>query len=378
MPERKNQHYVPQHFLKGWATDNVVNVLPLSEGEIFPNSIRKVCSRDYFYGNPPRVETELGKLEGHQHSPIKKLRNGADIGDLSGHEVKLLLSFITTQRSRTEAEREDIRSAEEFMRDAVKDDMDHDRYEGSVIWDSDLTEEEMEDTMVDASLLGTHHYIITQGIFGYTGIQDLEAVMLCNVTEREFIISDTPMVLDNPRYKPRYGAVPAGIGNRGLKIYCPIDQNRIVLLYDPQIYRFKSNSRRQVLIKDPDVVDQINLTQFHNAENAVISRSSSEDYIQGLHSRIDEVRRREEITMPLETESMETVEVEKTPAYQAPKISPDITGCTTMTHLRYYKRRPSCQAPKGQNLARRIFNEVGFPDAALIYAIRFFEEQLEL
>ncbi|WP_349253564.1 DUF4238 domain-containing protein [Halobacterium salinarum] len=34
MPERKNQHYVPQHFLKGWATDNVVNVLPLSEGEI--------------------------------------------------------------------------------------------------------------------------------------------------------------------------------------------------------------------------------------------------------------------------------------------------------------------------------------------------------
>ncbi|MDL0121033.1 hypothetical protein PNQ29_15035 [Halobacterium salinarum] len=158
----------------------------------------------------------------------------------------------------------------------------------------------------------------------------------------------------------------------------PINQNRILLLYDQQIYRFKSNSRRQVLIKDPDIVDQINLTQFHNAENAVISSSSSEDYIQGLHKRIDEVRRREEITMPLETESMETVEVEKTPAYQAPKISPDIPGRTTMTHLRYDKRRPSCQAPTVQNLARRIFNEVGFPDAALIYAIRFFEEQLEL
>jgi hypothetical protein len=83
MAERKNQHYVPQHFLKGWATDSVVDVLPLSEGKIFPNSIRKVCSRDYFYGNPPSVETELGKLEGHQNSPIKKLRNGTDIPELS-------------------------------------------------------------------------------------------------------------------------------------------------------------------------------------------------------------------------------------------------------------------------------------------------------
>lgn len=378
MPERKNQHYVPQHYLKGWATDNVVDILPLSEAEIFPNSIRKVCSRDYFYGNPPSVETEFGKLEGHHHEAIKKLRNGTDITELSGQDIKLLLSFITTQRSRTQAEREDIRSGEEFMRDAVRDDMEHDRYDDRITWTSDLTEEEKEETIVDASLLSTHHYIITLGIFGYFGIQDLEGVMLCNVTDQEFIISDTPIVLDNPRYKPRYGTVPAGLGNRGLQIYCPIDQNRILLLYDPAVYRFKSNSRKQVLVKDPDVIDQVNLTQFHNAENAVISGSSTEDYIQGLHSRSDEVRRRGEITMPLETESMETEHVDKTPPYQAPKISPDLSGCTTMTHLRYTKRRPPCQAPKGQKLVHRIYNEIGLPDAALIYAIRLFEEHLNL
>jgi len=378
MVERKNQHYVPQHYLKAWAIDNVVNVLPLSESETFPNSIRKVCSRDYFYGNPPKVEAELNQLESHHHKSLKNLRNGSDLTQLSPQKVQLLLSFITTQRSRTKATREDIHSGEEFLRDAVKDDMESDRYENTITWTSDLNEEEKEETIVNASLLGTHHYIIALGIFAYIGISDLEGVMLYNVTENEFIISDAPVVLDNPRYKPRYGTVPAGLGNRGLQIYCPIDPNRILLLYDAQVYQFDSNSKKQILIKSSDIVDNINLMQFHNAENIVIFSSNTDDYILSLYDRIDEVRRREEITVPLEAENMETVEVDEVPAYQAPKISPDLPNCTVMTYLPYKQRRPTCQAQKGQNVVRRIFNENGFSDLSLIYTIRFLHDQFDL
>lgn len=378
MVEQKNQHYVPQHYLRAWATDEKLNVLPLSSGETFRETTRSVCSRNYFYGNPPTVETELANLDGHHANPVRELRRGDELTDLSDQYVKLLLSFITTQRSRTKATKEDIRGGEKFLRDAVKDDMEADRYRDRITWTSDLNEKEKEDTLVDATLLGTHHHIITLGIFGYIGIGDLQGVMLCNVTDREFIISDTPVVFDNPRYKPEYGTVPAGLGNRGLQIFCPISPNRVLFLYDPQVYRFDPNSKKQVLIKSPDVVDELNLLQFHNAENIVMFDSSTEDYIQNLHDRIDEARRREEITIPLETEVMEREKLDNVPAYQAPKISPSLPNCTTMTHLSYERRRPSCQAQKCQNLIHRIFNEVGSPDVAIIYGIRFFEEQLAL
>ena len=55
--------------------------------------------------------------------------------------------------------KEDINTGEEFLRDAVKDDMEAERYEEFIEWTSDLSEEEKEDTIVETSLLGTHYYI---------------------------------------------------------------------------------------------------------------------------------------------------------------------------------------------------------------------------
>ncbi|RKS75148.1 uncharacterized protein DUF4238 [Haloarcula quadrata] len=374
MPERKNQHYVPKHYLRAWADNERINVFPLSKGESFPDNTSSICSRSYFYGNPPIVEDELQHVDGDHASSVRELRNN-NLSDLSPRQIKLLLSFITTQRSRTKATKKDIRAGEDFLRDAIRDDLKHDRYENLITWDPELTPEEREDTMVDASLLGTHHYVIGLGIFGYHVIKDLEAVMLCNLTEQEFVTSDVPIVFDNPRYKPYYGTV-AGLSNRGVQIYCPISPDQLLLLYDPQIYNIRSNHKQQTLIKNPDVVNQFNLTQFHNAENTVLFHNSTKDYIQDLHSRIDEVRRRQQITVPMATEEMEMVEVEKTPPYQLPKISPDIPGSNTVESFNYTKERPTSEPWEGRNLVRKMFSEAKSRDIGLIYTIRVFREHL--
>lgn len=285
----------------------------------------------------------------------------------------MLLSFITTQRSRTRAAKEDIRSGEEFLKTAVEDDFAADLYENRLNWESDFTQEQKAKTIVDASLLGTHYYIIALGLFGYIGIQDLNGVLLCNLTDTDFIISDAPIVLDNPRYKPQYGAVPAGLANRGLQIFCPISPRRVLLLYDQQVYNFNYNSRRQILLKDSEIIDQVNLLQFHNAQDVVLFSDNDEEYMQELHDNMDEVRRREEITMPLETESMETEYVDKIPAYQAPKISPDLPDYTIMTYLEFAKERPKHRA-EGREIVHRIFDKHGYPDKSLLAGIDLFEE----
>lgn len=377
MSRPKNHHYVPRHFLRAWDLEDKLNVLHLESEGVFQEDISKVCSRNYFYGNPPTVETEISNLEGYQARPLNTLRDGSNLTDLSDEEIRLLLSFVTTQRSRTKAMKEDINTGEEFLRDAVRDDMEADRYEEFIEWTSDLSEEEKEDTIVEASLLGTHYYIISLGIFAYIGIQDLDAVMIRNVTDRDFIVCDAPVVHDNPRYKAFRGLVLAALGNRGLQLFCPVDRNRMLLLYDPEVYQLESNSRRQVLIKSPEVVDQLNLLQLHNAEEIVMSRPGSEQYVLELYDRIEEVRRRKEITETIETELGDNVEVDKVPPYQVPKLSPELPGYSLRDRLSYKKKRPRSQAPKSQRVVHRIFNEAGAPDLALICAIRFFEELLE-
>lgn len=374
MSKRKNQHY-----LRAWATDEKLNVLPLSAETAFSEDTASVCSRNYFYGNPPVVEDELANLDGHHAHPFRELRNGKDLIDLSQQRIDLLLSFITTQRTRSKATKEDIRQGEEYLRDAVEDDMEAGRHEDKVEWKTDLDEEEKKEKMVNAHLLGIHHSLIALGIFSYFGIKDLQGVMLRNVTDREFIISDTPMVLDIPQYKHQLGLIPAGMGNRGLQIYCPVDQNRILLLYDPQIYRFDCNSKRQVLIKDLSVVDEVNLLQFHNAQSIVMFNDSREDYILNLKNRIDEVRQRKEITTTRETESTGEFELEEAPAYQVPKLSPDLPNCKTMNGVEYVQRRPNCQIEIGRQVVYSIFNEAGWAsDVAIIYTIRKLEKLLGL
>ncbi|WP_152039937.1 DUF4238 domain-containing protein [Salinigranum salinum] len=375
----KNHHYVPQHYLRAWTTDKITNVLPIAGESTHPQNIDSICSRTYLYGNPPNVEMELGNVDEYHSRALRDLRRGTDLLDLSDQHRQLLLSFVTTQRARTKSTRDHINSGEETLREAFQDDVEARRYEELIDWKSNLTEEEKEEVLVDASLLGNHHFLIAQGLFGFLAIGDLHAVLLCNVTDQEFIISDAPMVHDIPQYKQSHGLVPAGLANRGLQIFCPIDRHRMMLLYDPLVYSFNSNSKRQVLIKSPDVVDQLNLLQFHNADSVVVFHSSSEEYIQNLHDRMDEYRRRQERTITLETEEGEEFDIHQTPPYQVPKRSPNLPHCTTMTHLPYVQQRTSTRAQEGQNLVRSVFSNAGWgSDIALIQCVRQLEQLLNL
>lgn len=47
MPEHKNQHYVPQHYLKGWAEDRKISVYRIDDGAVpVKTSIDNICSED--------------------------------------------------------------------------------------------------------------------------------------------------------------------------------------------------------------------------------------------------------------------------------------------------------------------------------------------
>lgn len=130
MPEHKNQHYVPQHYLKGWAEDRKISVYRIDDGAVpVKTSIDNICSEDYLYGTEIHVEEELSKLESLHQEPLAKLRNDSNLPDLSRRETLLLLSFIGSQRARHRRVRADIDAGDEILREEFHEDMEDGVYD---------------------------------------------------------------------------------------------------------------------------------------------------------------------------------------------------------------------------------------------------------
>jgi len=186
MSEPVNHHFVPRHYLRPWATDGTAQVYVFEAGESYPNSLRKICSRDYFHGNP-EVEKELAKIEGEHERVLKKVRDDADISKLNESEIALLRSFIAFQRNRTRAMKEEIwETGEEIIRDALREDFE----EASLVLDE---EEAYIDGLTDAYIQSVHYFLIIHGLFGHIILGDLGMAVLCNQTDTPFVTCDVPI-----------------------------------------------------------------------------------------------------------------------------------------------------------------------------------------
>lgn len=377
MVDRKNQHYVPQFYLDAWAVDKKVSTLVLEIRKTFNQSRTEVCARNYLYGGPA-VEAELADLEGYHSWPIKELQRDSSLIDFSDTYLKLLYSFITTQRFRTKSVKSDIESAEEFLKEGVKKDLDNAKWENKIEWETEMTDEEKKKQLVDGHLIGIHHQLLVRAIFGFIGLSDLEAVILRNVTDKEFVVSDAPVVHDNPRFKQIRGPGTIGLGNQGLQIFCPLGPSQILLLYDPWIYNFNYNSKRQVLVDDSEVIDELNLLQYHNADSIIMFRDCNKEYIFGLLERMDEARQREKRTEELDTENGLSFEQEYAPHQQAPSISPRLPDYTVYSNTSFKNRRSSSNIERQIQVSNKVLQKAVFSDVSVIYAIRLLQELLDL
>jgi|GEM_PF-3549417 len=375
MPEHKNQHYVPQHFLRGWSVDGQISVYHIEDGPIpVKESIKHACSEDYLYGNPTHVEEKLGELESLHQKPLGRLRDGGTLPDIDLERRRLLLSFVATQRARSLLTRQDIDSGEHVIRDAIKDDLEDDVFDERIEWHDDFTIDEKEDRLTDASLRSIHMNLIIKCMFGHLFLGDLEGVILRNVADEQFVVSDVRIVLDNPRFKQSQQKVLTGFSEAGLQIFCPIDPARVLLLYDPSVYSFDSNSRQHLLLKSQEVVNEVNLLQFHNSDSIVMHHSCSKEYLNNLAERMSKFRSRQKVTQTMEPEDGEKKEVKKVPPHQVPAKSPDIPGCKTY-YTEYTNERYNSHPQYMREIVHKIKKKAdGFPDVGAIVAIEIIKE----
>ena len=271
MVKYRNQHYVPESYLEGWATNTRIPLLHLPTGREHSEPISDVCSRNYFYSQTNFLEIRLGKLESAHAAAFDKLRKGDDIRDLSRHNRRLLHSFVFTQRHRTKVMLDEIKEfGREFWRDYVDESAE----------DVEAPPDELaeyQDARFEHHMMGVHQQMMAYGILSPFMIGDLEIDLFHNETDVGFLTSDAPVILANPRFRKQFDMRYAGLDNRGLQVYCPIGPELCLFIYDSAAYTTDGTRHEPLLLTTEDEVKQLNMLQILNADSVAFYKTPGRD-----------------------------------------------------------------------------------------------------
>lgn len=366
-PPNKNQHYVPQSYLRGWATNEQTTIhLIKQQREIQKQSISNICSAAYFNSKEVILEKALAGLEKVQADAINHIRDGGSLRALSTGEQCMLMSFVTTQRQRSAVMRDEISdSAEEAFQEGLQNDLRNAGYDPN-----DYTE--IRDQVFERTVQETHHFMIAHGVLSPFGMHDLEAAILENTTNLPFITSEAPIIFANPRFKRQYGLTYPGMGNRGIQIYCPLSPTQCLVFYDPEAYRVETDQDWNATVEDPNDVRELNMLQVFATDSFLIHAESNQtERMKSLVSDSSKYENWENIDQRLP--SVTTEGGDQTYAYQPRhqlhNLTPTLGPIHILKNVSYGPRTSGTEV--GRSIVHRIMNQSETTEKALMRSVMF-------
>ena len=364
MVEYRNQHYVPESYLEGWATNERIPMLHLPTDREHSESISDVCSRNYFYSQTNLLEIRLGKLESAHAAAFDKLREGDDIRDLSRRDRRLLNSFVFTQRHRTKAMLDEIK---EFGKDFWRDYVDESAEDMGAPAD-ELAE--FQDARFEHHMMGVHQQMMAYGILSPFMIGDLEIDLFRNETDIGFLTSDAPIVFANPRFRKQFDLRYAGLGTRGLQVYCPIGPELCLFIYDSAAYATDGTRHEPLLLTTEDEVMQLNMLQILNADSVAFYEMSGRDgEIADLREEYQDYNTTKYIPLSYDLDDETTREYESEVSNPIHDLDPTLGPVHRLKNVSY-GTRPDARREEIQQYVHELIASTEYSELVLAAAIR--------
>jgi len=274
MANNKNQHFVPQAYLKAFGNGRAIDIFNLVNGGIRNAPIKGQCSKDYFYGEDLVVEKQLSQFEGEFISKIRDL--GSSGYRPTTQDFSLFARFWLLQHLRTDAEVRRVTSMQEKMVEGASN---------SDEW-----------TMPFREITKMCVRIATTA--PETLIDDLKYCILVNKTDIPFVTSDDPAIHTNRLYLTRRGKflLSPGVGSSGAILILPLNPRLCFLAFDPDTYTVDERNGFVNLKKSRDAL-AINQHQYLNCDSNIYFSDWKFLEKVKLHFASVSVNRRERITM---------------------------------------------------------------------------------
>ncbi len=265
MAENKNQHYVPQFYLRNFSENGrhigIYNIP--SDRFVQGGAIKHEASANYFYGKDSAIDERLRKIEHTASNLIKEIIEKSKLPDWNTYEHFQILQFILTLRFRTIYAKENHNQRfDDSWKLFVSKQKDYDEE----LW----TNLKVIDT--NASQVCVQNALLALPI-----VSDLYFKLLRNKTGIPFLTSDNPAILYNQFLeKKRPELNNTGLISKGLQILCPISPNYYLFFYDHGTYKVGLEKIKIIQVTANDV-QQLNKLQLISANENLYFGNSLKD-----------------------------------------------------------------------------------------------------
>jgi hypothetical protein len=263
MADKKNQHYVPQFHLKNFSDNGnrkTINLFNIASNRFIGNKakIQHQSSEDWFYGKDLTLENVLEHFETQTSIILKKMIDSNYFPPRFSEEHSDLISFVCLLSARTKYKEEATNdSIDGFLKYVMS-------FANEFTVDKKYSKEVLDKFRI--KLTNAIHLSLETAIDISPLLRDLKYVLLLNETKLLFWTSDNPVVFYNQLLEPlRPDTSNTYYIAKGLQIFYPISPRHCLLFYDETTYGFGSKTGRVIKIDKELDVEQINLTQYINA-----------------------------------------------------------------------------------------------------------------
>ncbi|MER8658487.1 DUF4238 domain-containing protein [Mesorhizobium sp. M0847] len=219
MAENKNQHFVPRVHLTPFsvgAEGNAIHLFNLDRKKvIFDAPEKNQCSKDYFYGQDPKLEDAIRAVEGYYGRCVSSLhKSGAIINE---SHATVLRRFAYLQHVRTEAA---ARRSAEFI------------FAATSVNGTGIEQPPFKEAVKAAVIAAMRHYASTM-----TVVDDLKVRIVRNLTSVPFLTSDDPAVLANRWHQQRAKDRSFGVSSAGALMFLPLTPRFLAIFLDGDVYQ---------------------------------------------------------------------------------------------------------------------------------------------
>ena len=271
MPEKKNQHYVPQMYFRNFS-DNGKSI----GGYILKNRkfvrdmpILGICRRDYLYGDDLQIEDWFSKLEGQWAQVLTKIIRQENLQITQDEYVSLLeFFFLSDVRTGYTADREND-SLAKLCQTIMMMKRDHNKID-----------------IDDETIRNIRYHWDKPNLYAIKAMRkilplfcDLELLLIINNSSRQFITSDNPVVKYNYLFAKRNYHLPFGYGHVGILLLLPINEKLCLMLYDPEVYDIIGQQDNVLQVRASNQTIEINKLIARNAKSALFFRNSAREWV---------------------------------------------------------------------------------------------------
>ncbi|MDR3021427.1 MAG: DUF4238 domain-containing protein [Clostridiales bacterium] len=251
MPQKKNQHYVPQFHIRNWSNNKkTVSQWNKASSRFFDDiaNVKNIASKSYMYGKDGEIEDLFTKVENIIAAVYSRLLNDEHFNNITSLEFEGLYLYFSLCNVRTlESAESKERQLLELMKVQLKMQQAHGQ---KLEIPKDIFDKVKIDNAVNSPILAA--------IQKYTVLLDLDFVLIKNTSEVEFITSDYPLIHYNLLTVKKGLWSGYDMASAGAMFILPISPRYAILLYDSIAYSISNLQNSLVKIKQKGQIDEIN------------------------------------------------------------------------------------------------------------------------